>query len=170
MSELSVDWNCHWRSECQGLDGLEKAASELAAALPRRGVVALQGEMGAGKTTLVAALCRCWGVREGVSSPTFSLVQTYLTEAQDARVPTRVHHLDLYRIERDSELDDLDLDGLFFDDALVFIEWPERAADRLDVEAWLIKIDIGEEGQRSYQLLRRSDADVADVVDVEDVG
>ena len=71
MSEQSVDWNCHWRSECQGLDGLEKAASELAAALPRRGVVALQGEMGAGKTTLVAALCRCWGIREGVSSPTF---------------------------------------------------------------------------------------------------
>jgi tRNA threonylcarbamoyladenosine biosynthesis protein TsaE len=160
MSGGGQGFDVHWSAADVLFSGLEAAAAELADALPRRGVVALQGEMGAGKTTTVAALCKVWGVREGVSSPTFSLVQTYLPPRDldagfNASTPVRIHHLDLYRIEHDSELNDLDLEGLFEDDALVFIEWPERAADRLDAGAWLLKIGIEPDGGRNFQLLRR---------------
>src|ERR1700734_1372290 len=61
-------------------------------------VVAISGELGAGKTTLVQAICRGYGVTERVTSPTFAIVQEY------AAPRSRVYHLDLYRLERPSDL------------------------------------------------------------------
>jgi len=88
-------------------------------------VVAISGELGAGKTTLVQAICRGYGVTGPVTSPTFAIVQEY----ESSR--SRVYHLDLYRLERPSELTVIGWDEIISAHALVLIEWPERAGDRL---------------------------------------
>lgn len=85
-------------------------------------VVAVSGELGAGKTTLVQAICRGYGVTEDVTSPTFALVHRY------AAPRSPVYHLDLYRLKSPDELRNIGWDDLFGEDALVLIEWPERAA------------------------------------------
>lgn len=88
-------------------------------------VVTLAGDLGAGKTTLVQAIARGYGVSGEVTSPTFALVHTY----EAPRSP--FHHLDLYRLRSPEELLHLGFDDLLDGDAVVVIEWPERAGDRL---------------------------------------
>lgn len=88
-------------------------------------IVTIAGELGAGKTTLVKAICRGYGVLEDVTSPTFALVHRY----RGARSP--VFHLDLYRIRDPSELTNIGWDELLSEESLVLIEWPERAADQI---------------------------------------
>lgn len=88
-------------------------------------VVTISGELGAGKTTLVQAICRGYGVTDEITSPTFALVHRY----GGGRTP--VFHLDLYRLESPDELTNLGWDELVADDALVLVEWPERAGDRI---------------------------------------
>ncbi|MEI9930794.1 MAG: tRNA (adenosine(37)-N6)-threonylcarbamoyltransferase complex ATPase subunit type 1 TsaE [Rhizomicrobium sp.] len=86
--------------------------------------VALEGDLGAGKTTLARAILRALGVTEDVPSPTFTLVQIYETPRLTVR------HYDLYRIENASEMDELGLDDALAEGAAL-IEWPERAEGRL---------------------------------------
>lgn len=145
-----------WSAGSVDLVSLPMVASELAAALPERGAVALQGPMGAGKTTIVAALCKVWGMSEPVSSPTFSLVQSYLPSRAVPGAPRKIYHLDLYRLESDSEVIDLDLESLMDEDALLLIEWPERAADIFPADGWLLRIGIEQGDGRSFELLRAS--------------
>lgn len=83
--------------------------------------VALEGELGAGKTTLVRAICRGYDVIDEVTSPTFTLVHEY----RGARSP--VYHIDLYRLRGPQDLANLGWDELMAADALRLIEWPERA-------------------------------------------
>ena len=97
-------------------------------------VVALAGDLGAGKTTLAQAMCRGYGVTEPVTSPTFALVHRY----DAARSP--VYHLDLYRIERPSELVNIGWDEIAMSHALVIVEWPERAGDL--IPAGHVPIDL----------------------------
>lgn len=88
-------------------------------------VVTLDGDLGAGKTTLARAICAGFGVRDDVTSPTFSIVHVY-----DApRAP--VYHVDLYRLEGPRELQNIGWDDLIQADALLLIEWPGRAGDLL---------------------------------------
>ena len=97
-------------------------------------LIALAGDLGAGKTTLAQAICTGFGVTEPVTSPTFALVHRY-----DApRSP--VYHLDLYRIERPSELVNLGWDEITLSHALVIVEWPERAGDL--IPAGHVAIDL----------------------------
>ena len=91
-------------------------------------VVTIAGELGAGKTTLVQAICEGYGVGEPVTSPTFALVHEYAAD----RSP--VLHLDLYRLDRPDDLDSIGWDELVASHALILIEWPERAADRLPAD------------------------------------
>ena len=88
-------------------------------------VVALAGELGSGKTTLVQAICRGYGVAEDVTSPTFAIVHQYRAPASS------VYHLDLYRIEHERELTNVAWDEIVGDHALVLVEWAERAGSRL---------------------------------------
>jgi tRNA threonylcarbamoyladenosine biosynthesis protein TsaE len=88
-------------------------------------IVTLAGDLGAGKTTLVQAICQGYGVTEEVTSPTFALINEY------ASPKSTVHHVDLYRLDRPEQLDSIGWDDLFSGRALVLVEWPERAGDRL---------------------------------------
>lgn len=91
-------------------------------------VVTITGDLGAGKTTLVQAICRGYGVTEEVTSPTFALVHRYAS----GRSP--VYHLDLYRLKSPDELTNLGWDEIMGESALVLIEWPERAGDRIPLD------------------------------------
>jgi tRNA threonylcarbamoyl adenosine modification protein YjeE len=88
-------------------------------------LVTLSGELGAGKTTLVRAICGGYGVTEEVTSPTFALVQEY----ESPRSP--VYHVDLYRLDHSGQLETLAWDEIVSARALVLVEWPDRAGDRL---------------------------------------
>jgi tRNA threonylcarbamoyladenosine biosynthesis protein TsaE len=90
--------------------------------------VALQGELGVGKTTLVRAICRGYGVSNEVTSPTFNLVHQYRGRR------STVYHLDLYRLRGPEELLNLGWDELMADDAMRLIEWPERAGRLLPAD------------------------------------
>lgn len=88
-------------------------------------VVAISGDLGAGKTTLVQAICRGYGVTEEVTSPTYAVVHEY------AAPRSRVHHLDLYRLAGEADLTNIGWDDVMAADGLVLVEWPERAGARL---------------------------------------
>ena len=97
----------------------------LGKSLPPRSLLALEGELGAGKTTFVKAVARGLGVTEAATSPTYALVHRY----QGKRGP--VFHLDCYRLRRPEEAEDLDWEMLLAEGDAVLVEWPERAG------AWL---------------------------------
>jgi tRNA threonylcarbamoyladenosine biosynthesis protein TsaE len=98
-------------------------------------VVAISGELGAGKTTLVQAICRGAGVIEPVTSPTYALVHQYAAP----RWP--VYHLDLYRLERERDLTNIAWDEVVTAHALVLVEWPEHAGRRLPADAVPIALE-----------------------------
>ena len=88
-------------------------------------LIAISGDLGAGKTTLIQAICRGYGVTEPVTSPTFALVHEY-------RAPrSPVFHIDLYRLDRPADLTSIGWDDIVRAEALMLVEWPERAGDRL---------------------------------------
>lgn len=117
----SVRWNAGTVDEA----GMCELAARLAVAAREGGVIHLEGDLGAGKTTFARALLTSLGVGERVKSPTYSLVESYRIGERDA------HHLDLYRIADAGELEWLGLGDLWEDSALVLIEWPERARGAL---------------------------------------
>jgi len=123
------------------LRATEALGARIAHRLRAGDAVALEGDLGAGKTALARAILAALGVVEAVPSPTFTLVQHYET----ARLS--VSHFDLYRIKNEIELDELG-----FDDALVngaaLIEWPERAPHRIPADALHVHLAaMGETGR-----------------------
>jgi tRNA threonylcarbamoyladenosine biosynthesis protein TsaE len=102
--------------------------------LRARLVVAIAGDLGAGKTTLVQAICRGAGVTTEVTSPTYALVHEYKGD----RFP--IYHLDLYRLERPDDLTNLGWDDMLRANALLLVEWPERGGTRIPADA--VPIDL----------------------------
>ena len=88
-------------------------------------LVALSGDLGAGKTTLARAICAGYGVVVDVSSPTFAIVHEY----EAPRSP--VYHVDLYRLEGPQDLQNIGWDDMLQSETLILVEWPERAGDLL---------------------------------------
>jgi tRNA threonylcarbamoyladenosine biosynthesis protein TsaE len=88
-------------------------------------IIVVSGPLGAGKTTLIQAVCRGYGVTAPVTSPTFALVHEYSAP----RSP--VFHLDLFRLAGPADLTAIGWDEIVASHALILVEWPERAGDRL---------------------------------------
>jgi tRNA threonylcarbamoyladenosine biosynthesis protein TsaE len=107
-------------------------------------VLALRGDLGAGKSTLARAAARGAGVEGDVPSPTFNLVFRYATPAGG-----RVSHLDLYRLERPEQVWELGWEELGEPGELVLIEWPERAGPLLPSPRW--EVELVEEGDPSLR-------------------
>ena len=106
-------------------------------------VICLQGDLGAGKTTLVQGIAQGWGSLDAVSSPTFVLVNIY--QRPDL---SSLFHLDTYRIESISEAEELDLDDMLVQGPLV-IEWPERMKPILPDEHLWVQMNYQDDEQRS---------------------
>jgi tRNA threonylcarbamoyladenosine biosynthesis protein TsaE len=116
---------------------------KIAATLPRRAVVLLIGNLGAGKTTLAKGIVSglCGADPDEVSSPTFTLIHEY--------GEGRVSHIDLYRLDRAEQVATLGLDEIFDRDAVVLIEWGERFPQLIPPDRVEIRLDaIGDEGRR----------------------
>jgi tRNA threonylcarbamoyladenosine biosynthesis protein TsaE len=123
-------------------EATEALGAALAQLLRPGDVVALFGDLGAGKTTLTRGLLRGLGFDGDVASPTFPIVQSY----ESLAVP--IWHVDLYRIEEESEFEELGLDDALLDGALV-IEWPERLGEALWPHALRLRLTAAGEGRRA---------------------
>lgn len=107
------------------LSGIRQVAADFWAAAGDARVFAIHGDMGAGKTTFVHALCAEKGVRDAVGSPTFSLVNQYLY-LENGQERT-IYHIDLYRLEGEEEAVRAGIEDCLWSGAVCFVEWPERA-------------------------------------------
>jgi tRNA threonylcarbamoyl adenosine modification protein YjeE len=124
----------------------ENLARKLAPILRRGDSLALQGELGTGKTTFARALLQALGITGEVPSPTFTLVQIY----ESPKTP--IHHFDLYRLKSISELDELGWDEALAT-GVALIEWPERAEGRLTGDVLTLRFTLDTAGNRHCTLI-----------------
>jgi len=110
------------------------------------------GEIGAGKTTFIKALCAQLGVEEKVTSPTFSLVNQYSYFDKEGHEQL-IYHLDLYRLKNREEALDIGIEDILYEDAYCFIEWPELIEDLLPDNIVKISIEIVDDSTRKILFL-----------------
>jgi tRNA threonylcarbamoyladenosine biosynthesis protein TsaE len=120
----------------KGLYETEKFGTKLGEVLQSGDIVCLNGELGAGKTTLTKSIGKGLGVEEYITSPTFALINEY-----EGRV--RVYHFDVYRLENVDELYDLGFDEYFYGNGVSIVEWAEKIEKLLPKERIIINIDKG---------------------------
>jgi len=131
------------------LEDIDQYALEIVNQLPLKGEVYLAGEMGAGKTTLIKTILRILGVKDAISSPTFSLVNTYELPNHKS-----IFHADLYRVENEEELYDIGFDEYLEANSLIFIEWSERMTSLFNPKAMKITIEITSQYRRKLSIYR----------------
>jgi tRNA threonylcarbamoyladenosine biosynthesis protein TsaE len=123
----------------------EALAADLAGRLVAGDVVTVSGELGSGKTTFVRGACAALGVRERVTSPTYTIGHRYHGERG------AVSHLDLYRYEGVSPAEWGDLEP-YFDDAIAFVEWPEAGAGVLPPPRFKVRLRHAETTRRTVSI------------------
>lgn len=120
---------------------LAEVAEEVLKASSGRKIFAFSGEMGAGKTTLIAALCHALGVTEQVSSPTFAIINEY--EGVE-----RICHLDLFRLKTMEEALSIGIEDYLSGKEYLFIEWPELIRPLLPEHIVQLRLEIVNEQER----------------------
>jgi tRNA threonylcarbamoyladenosine biosynthesis protein TsaE len=123
----------------------EALAAELAGRLEPGDVVTVSGELGSGKTTFVRGACIALGVRERVTSPTYTIGHRYHGERGE------VSHLDLYRFEGVSAAEWGDLEP-YFDNAIAFVEWPEAGAGVLPAPRFAVRLRHAADARRAVSI------------------
>ena len=124
----------------------EAAGARLAEKIQTGDVLALVGDLGAGKTQFVKGVARALGSREVVTSPTFTLVHEY----QGGRLP--IYHVDFYRIESLAALRAIGFDEIIFGNGVSVIEWADRFAEAIPPQARWVRFEIVSEEQRRIDL------------------
>ena len=132
----------------QSLDHIHEAAREFIAAMGDNTVFALYGQMGAGKTTFVKALCQELGVEDVVTSPTFAVINEYRSDIAGELI----YHFDFYRIKKLEEVYDMGYEDYFYSGALCFIEWPELVEELLPGNTVKVTIEELEDGSRKLTM------------------
>lgn len=122
---------------------LPKIAEQLIDVFGENRVVLFYGEMGAGKTTLIKQLCKVLSVEEETTSPTFSIVNEYLSKNNQT-----IYHFDFYRIEEEAEVFDLGYEDYFYGGNYCFIEWPEKIPNLLPEENVKVEIQLLDDNSR----------------------
>ncbi len=125
-------------------DALDEAAREFMAEMGDETVYTFTGEMGAGKTTFINALCRALGVEDDPGSPTFAIVNEYRSDT----TAELIYHFDLYRIENLEQAFDIGIEDYLDSGALCFIEWPDRIDDILPDDTVRVNIEVLPDGSR----------------------
>lgn len=111
-------------------------------------VFAFYGQMGAGKTTFIKAICEALGVTDIITSPTFAIVNEYSVEGKSATGESKIFHFDFYRIKKLEEVYDMGYEDYFYSGSLCFIEWPELIEELLPEDAVRVDISLQPNGSR----------------------
>lgn len=126
---------------------LEEIARKIISTAGDKTIWIFEGEMGAGKTTLIKAICKEAGVTGPVQSPTFSIVNEYLTTGGET-----IYHFDFYRLKRESEALDFGIEEYFDSGNICLLEWAEKIESLLPENCYTIKITVIDENSRNLQL------------------
>lgn len=130
--------------EIPSLDKINEVAREFIRNMGDATVFAFYGNMGAGKTTFIKAICEELGISEGVNSPTFAIVNEYRSDTTGELV----YHFDFYRINKIEEVYDLGYEDYFYSGALCFLEWSEKVEELLPPETVMVTIKEVENSAR----------------------
>ena len=123
-----------------------RLGEELASGLKAGDVLLLEGDLGAGKSELTRGIARGLGVREAVTSPSFTILNVY----ESGRIP--LYHFDWYRLESDEELYELGMDEYLGGDGIAVVEWPERCPDAIPEGARRIRLTALGENERQIEI------------------
>ena len=128
----------------QHIEEIREAARQFINYIGEHRVFAFYGEMGAGKTTFIKAVCEELGVEDVITSPTFAIVNEYTVPNGQC-----IYHFDFYRIKKLEEVYDMGFEDYFYSGALCFIEWPELIEEVLPEDAVKVCIKEEEDGTRA---------------------
>ena len=131
------------------LEQIKDVASNFIASTSDRTVFALHGDMGAGKTTFIHAVCEALGVHDNISSPTFSIINQYTSGQQK-----NVYHIDLYRLADEAEAIGAGVEDCLYSGNICFVEWPDRAPGIFPDNTLHLKIEAINDNTRrlTYEL------------------
>lgn len=125
------------------LSQLDEVAKDVLSVFSFGRVFALEGQMGAGKTTFAKSLCKALDCKDNVCSPTFAIVNVYLSPKAG-----EIYHFDFYRLEDVSEAVQIGTEEYFYSGSYCFLEWSERVLPLLPEDVITIKIDVVSENER----------------------
>ena len=111
-------------------------------------VLLFYGEMGVGKTTLIKEIVKFMGSVDTVSSPTFSLVNEYVTNSGE-----KIYHFDFYRINKETEAMDMGVEEYFYSDNWCFVEWPNKIENLLPLKSVAITITNNQQNERTIEFV-----------------
>lgn len=131
------------------LENIHLAIEKILPYLNTYKVILFNGDMGAGKTTLISTLCKHLQSNDDISSPTFSIVNEYQSNIG------KIYHFDFYRIESLEEAFDIGLEEYLYSDEYCFIEWAEKIEELLPNKYLIINISILSESQRSIEIIEK---------------
>ncbi len=137
---------CFMRLAAKSLADLPDLANKIIFTFPEERIFLFYGNMGAGKTTLINALCLALGVKDRTSSPTFSIVNEYSSEHGT------LFHFDFYRLKDEAEAYDLGYEEYFYSGNYCFVEWPEKIANLLPLRYLKIAVEALENQQRTITI------------------
>ena len=131
------------------VDALAEAARQFMAEMGDYTVFAFYGQMGAGKTTFINALCRELGVEpDSTNSPSFAIINEYRSDS----TAELIYHFDCYRLENEAEAQDIGVEDYFDCGALCFIEWPERIDGLLPDDTVEVEITVNDDDSRMLKI------------------
>lgn len=134
---------------CKALEELPTVAAQIVAFAQEEKIWLFNGEMGAGKTTLIKAICEHLEVIDNVSSPTFSIVNEYLT-----RKNSTIYHFDFYRIKNEREVREIGIEEYFDSGSYCFLEWASLIPSLIPASYVNIDIELLGNHQRVIKLRR----------------
>lgn len=135
--------------QLKSIENIAEAAHEFVAQMGDETVYAFYGEMGAGKTTFINALCKELGVEDDTTnSPSFSIINEYRSDT----TAELIYHFDLYRLESIEEAFDIGVEDYFDSGALCFLEWPERIDDILPGDTVKVTITVNDDDTRTITI------------------
>ena len=135
----------NWKVENES--SIPDVAAEISKFIPKKGIVLFDAEMGSGKTTLIRSLLSIITFEEFQGSPTYSLVNEYLSKQN-----TPIYHFDLYRLKDEKELFDIGFEDYLSNDSLLFIEWPEKSLKFLPDNIYWVYIRVDDNNHRLIEL------------------